>query len=67
MAIASSLLQVIKKYRQACPPGILMHFSQESIPESLVNKKIKIGKVIQHLLKVTPPKEYKKYMVSTNL
>ena len=27
----------------------------------------KIDKVIQHLLKVTPPKEYKKYMVSTNL
>ena len=28
---------------------------------------IKIDKVIQLLLKVTTPKEYKKYMVSTNI
>ena len=49
------------------PSGILMRFSQGSIPESLVGKKIKIDKVIQHLLKVTPPKEYKKNMFSTNL
>ena len=27
----------------------------------------KIDKVIQRLLKVTTPKEYKKYMVSTNI
>ena len=68
MAIATSLLQAIKRCHQACPPGILMHFSQGSIPESLVNKKkIKIDKVIQHLLKVTTPKEYKKYMVSRNV
>jgi hypothetical protein len=44
-----------------------MHFSQGSIPESLVEKKIKIDKVIQPLLKVTTPKEYKKYMVSTTV
>ena len=56
MAIASSLLQAIKKCSHACPPGILIRFSQGSIPESLVDKKIKIDKVIQHLLKVTTPK-----------
>jgi hypothetical protein len=56
-----------KKCRQACPPGKLMCFSQGSIPESLVNKKIIIDKVIQHLLKVATPTEYKKYMVSTNV
>ena len=58
MAIASSLLQAIKKCRQACQPGILMRFSQGSIPESLV-KKIKIDTVIQHWLKITTLKEYK--------
>ena len=66
MAIASSLLQAIKKCRQACPSKIKMCFSQGSIPESLVNKKSKLT-VIQHLLKVTTPKEYKKYMVLTNV
>jgi hypothetical protein len=30
-------------------------------------KKIKIDKDIQRLLKVTTPKEYKKYMISTNV
>ena len=30
-------------------------------------KEIKIDKVIQRLLKVTTPIEYKKYMVSTNV
>ena len=49
MAIASSLLQAMEKYRQACPPGILMYFSQGSIPESLVKKKLKVDKVIQGL------------------
>ena len=44
-----------------------MRFLQGSIPESLVKKKIKIDKVIQLLLKVTTPKEYKKYMISTNV
>ena len=39
MAVASSLLQAIKRCRQACPPGMLMRFSQQSIPESLVGKK----------------------------
>ena len=43
-----------------------MQFSQVSIPESLVKKFI-TDKVIQHLLKVTTPTEYKKYMVSTNV
>ena len=33
----------------------------QNVAESLVNKKIKIDKVIQHLMKVTTPKEYKKY------
>ena len=37
----------------------LFNFSNE--------KKIKIDKVFQRLLKVTTPKEYKKYMVSTNV
>jgi hypothetical protein len=52
MIIASSLLQVVKKCRQACPSCLLMRFSQGSILESLVKiKKIKINKVIQLLLK----------------
>ena len=46
MAIASSLLQAIKKLRQACPPSLLMRFSQGSIPESLVIFFL-IDKVIQ--------------------
>ena len=50
MAIASSLLQAVKKCRQACPPEIFMGFSQGSIPESLVEKKIKIDKAIQRLV-----------------
>ena len=62
MAIASSLIQVLKNCCQACPPGILMPFTQGSIPENLVKekkrKKKKIDEVIQHLLKVTIPKEY---------
>ena len=63
MAIASSLLQALKICCQSCPPGILMRFTQGSIPESLVNKKknlkkIKIDEVIQHLLKVSILKEY---------
>jgi hypothetical protein len=36
------LLQVIKKCRQACPPNILMHFLQGSIPESLVKENSKV-------------------------
>ena len=42
MAIASSFLPAMKKLRQACPPGILMYFSQGSIPESLVKSKTQI-------------------------
>ena len=42
-----------------------MHFSQGSIPESLV-KKNRIDKIIQLLLKVATQIEYKKDMVSTN-
>ena len=38
---------------QACPTSILMRFSQGSIPESLMGKKITIEKVIQRLLKET--------------
>ena len=41
-------------------------FFNQSISESLVNKKIKIDKVIQCLLKVTNPKEYKKYIHGFN-
>ena len=36
-------------------------------PWKFGEKKIKIDKVIQLLLKATTPKEYKKYMVSTNI
>ena len=39
MGIASSLLQAMKKCCQACPPVILIRFSQRLIPESLVKKK----------------------------
>ena len=67
MAIASSLLQAIKMLRQACPPSLLMHFSQGSIPESFGEKQITTVKVIQRLLKVTTPIEYKRYMVSRNV
>ena len=38
MTIASSLLKTVKKLRQACPPNIIMRFSQGSITESLVKK-----------------------------
>jgi hypothetical protein len=38
MAIAPTLLQAIKICRQACPPSILMCFSQASIPEGTVKK-----------------------------
>ena len=55
-----------KKCPQAYPPSILIRVLQESIPESLV-KKITTDKVIQSLLKVTTPTEYKKYMVSTKV
>ena len=62
------MLQAIKKLRQRCPPSILMCFSQGSIPESWVwEKKIKIDKVIQLLLKVATQIDYKKEMVSTNI
>ena len=44
-----------------------MCFSQESIIESFVKKKIKIDKVIKRLLKVTTPTVNKKYMVSRNI
>jgi hypothetical protein len=33
MAIVTSLLQAKKTLRQACPPSIIMRFSQESIPK----------------------------------
>jgi len=38
MAIASCLLQALEGLRQACPPSLLMRFSQGLIPESLVKK-----------------------------
>ena len=44
-----------------------MLFSQESIPESLVKKQNQIDKVIQRSLKVTTPKQYEIYIVSTNV
>ena len=50
MVIVSSLLQALKICRQACPPSILMRFSQGSIPESLVKKNS------QRLLKGMTPK-----------
>ena len=65
MAIASSLLQAIKICQPACPPSVLLRFSQGSIPESWVKKKSQ--QVIQHLLKMTTPIDYKKYMVSTDV
>ena len=47
-------------------PDLLHEWSlfQGSIPESFGKK---IDKVIQHLLKVTTPTNYKKYMVLTNV
>ena len=44
--LASSLLQAIKICRQACPPSILMRFSQGSIPESLVKNNLKLTKLL---------------------
>ena len=67
MAIASSLLQVMKKLHRACPPNILMRFSQGSIPETLLRKKITTDKVIQCLLKGTTPTDIKKCMVLTKV
>ena len=54
MVIALSLLRTIKNLLQACPPIIFLRFSQESIPKSLVKKKITFHKVIQRLLKPCP-------------
>ena len=58
-----------KELSQACPHSILMHFSQGSIPESLVKKNSQLtsDKVIQRLLKVTTSTVYRKCIVTTNV
>ena len=61
------MLQAIKNVaKNAHLNSAYMCFSQGSITERLV-KKITTDKLIQRLLKVTTPIEYKKYMVSTNV
>ena len=58
---------LLHKCCQACPPSILYVFFTRINPWKLGETKFKIDKVIQRLLKLTNPIEYKKYMVSTNL
>ena len=56
-----------KNMSPSMPTWDINEFSQGSIHERLVKTNSKLTKLFNHLLKVTTPKEYKKYMVSTNV